>query len=471
MLSDFYKNYEIRLARALSRVEKRGMLMDANALENLRAEITSAINKELTEIAHCANCPTVLSAAEAKGKPKETIIINSTKQTTALIESQGIKLRKSRTTGKTASDSATLHIALAESGSPIIHSLLKIRELGKLRSVYVDAPLLDNTLYGSFRATGTDTGRRSSSANVFGLGTNLQNLPKWSNWAKRYRSCIIARPGKILIQCDQRTAEDWVINAIIADVSGDTKGIDELRTKINRHIKLAGFVFGLPEAEISKESIQYALAKRVRYAGSYGMWKWTMAETLASEGKIVHPDECAVLLDRFHLAEPSIRSVFQRWIEEQLRNARCLSTPLGRYRQFFDLRSYSNNSAIFRKAYAFIPQSSVGDNTGMAIVHIEDHSEILLGESHDSVITEVDDNEEAIEKAGALIRESFDRELTFPINGFKIKIPIETEFGYSLGNLQQCDLSNKAGWIPIWQELHQQMKHQQNSIYGVPQPS
>ncbi|MDO8700366.1 MAG: DNA polymerase [Deltaproteobacteria bacterium] len=471
--ADFYQNYEIRLARALYRIEKRGMLMDMDRLKALRVEVSLAIDKEIAEIESEIKRPVVLSKAEAKGKASsiwgntsEVVVLQSPSQVTDLIESLGIKLKKSRKTKKPTSDSAALYSALAESGSPVIHALLKIRELGKIRSVDIDAPLHNDTLYGAFRASGTDTGRRSSSANVFGLGTNLQNLPKWSDWAKKFRSCITARPGKIFIQCDQKSAEDWVINALIADISGNERGMNELRSGINRHKKLAGFVFGLPESQIAKESIQYYLAKRVRYAGSYGMWKWRMAETLASEGKIVHPDECGVLLDRFHLAEPDIKNVFQAWIENELRTKRELTTPLGRCRQFFELRPLSNNSDVFRKGYAQIPQSTVGDNTGMAIVFIEDRAPILLGESHDSVLGEIDDNEESVRGAAQLFAEAFDRKLRFSVRGYEINIPIETEIGYNLGHLHSCDFAT-TGWIPIYRELAQAQKQRTHSTGGV----
>lgn len=462
----FY-SYEIALARALSRVEGRGILVDQGRLQALRKELQCEIAFEVKEISDEIRMPVVLSKAEAKSKGD--IILQSSKQVLTLLESLGIPLRINRLSGKPSSESSSLHIALAETGSTVVHSILQLRELGKIKSVYVEAPLFEDTLYGSLKVTGTDTGRRSSSANPFGFGTNLQNLPKWSAWAKRYRSCLVSRPGKIFIQADQKSAEDWVVNAIIADVSGDEYGINELRSGANRHIKLASFIFGLPQASISKDSIQYYLAKRVRYAGSYGMWKFTMAETLASEGKIVHPDECGNLLERFHLAEPNIRGVFQTWIESELRAKRELSTPLGRNRMFFGLRPFTNNAEVFRKGYAFIPQSTVGDNTGMAIVFLEDNAEILLSESHDSILAEVDDNEVAIAHAADLITKSFDRKLHFPVNGFEVTIPLSFELGYSLGEMIECPGSAGTGLLNTYRGFVQRQRRTAATIFGVPQ--
>ncbi len=462
---DFYKNYEIRLAQTLSVIERRGVAVDVPRLKTLREEVSSEIDKEIKKIAADTGRTVVLSKEEVV--TKGTVVLQSSQQVVNLLQSLNLFPTLSRKSLKPSSQSSSLHLLLSESGSPVISSILVIRELGKLRSVYIDAPLHNSILYGSLKATGTSTGRRASSENVFRLGTNLQNLPKWSDWAKKYRSCLIARPGKIFLQCDQSAAEDWVINAIIADVSGDEKGIKELSSGVSRHKKLAGFLFGLPSSEIDKESIQYYLAKRVRYAGSYGMWKWTMAETLASEGKIIHVDECGNLLDRFHLAEPAIKGVFQKYVEEELRSSRVLVSPLGRRREFFALRPFTDNQEVFRKGYAFIPQSTVGDNTGMAIVYIEadKNAPILLKEDHDSTLAEVDDNQDVIEQASHLLRDAFNRKIHFS-HGYEITIPIEPEIGYNLGNMVKCDFAQGTGWKHIYQELNQQMKRAEGITFG-----
>ncbi len=465
-----FADYETNVARALFEIESRGILVDPAKLKVLKDDIDSEIIKELGEIASVISRPTVLSKEDAKGI-KNAFVVQSTQQLTKELEAQGHKLPTKRGTGKSTADAAALYKLLSETGSPMIHAVLKIRELSKLQSVYVKAPLHENTLFGSFRVTGTETGRRASAESIFGLGTNLQNIPKWSDWAHRFRSCLVARPGKIFMQFDQKSAEDWVINAIIADVSGDESGIKDLRSGVNRHIKLASFIFGMPKSEISKESIQYYLAKRTRYAGAYGMWKYTMAQTLASEGKIFHPDECGMLLERFFLAEPAIKGVYQKWVEKELRSKRVLTTPLGRRRQFFSLRPFSDNGETFRKGYAFEPQSTVGDNTGMAIVEIERQRPIILSESHDSILAEVDDDEFTVHSTFDLVSKAFDRELTFPVSGYKIKIPISAEIGYDLGHMKEiaeCD-GVPTGLATTWQELGRSAKATQGSTSGAVQ--
>jgi len=454
MLRNFYE-YEIRLARTLHNIERRGIAVDVAKLEALRTEVSQEIDKELQEIADETGTKAVLYKEEAK---QGETVLNSASQVVKLLESRGLKVPASRTTGKATTASDALYTLLAKTGDPILHNILKIRELGKLRFVYIAAPLHNGVLYTSIRATGTETGRRSSSESFARLGTNTQNLPKHSQWGMKYRECLVARPGKVFLQVDQKTAEDWLVHGMIASASGIETGINELLSGVNRHKKLAAFIFGMPENEISKDCIQYYLAKRARYAGSYGIGSNHMAEALASEGQVVKPSECAVLLDKFHEAEPAIRGVFQKWVIDEISRERRLTTPLGRTRIFFGLRPYADNNAIFRKGFAFIPQSTVGDNNGMAIVAIEDAQPIVLAESHDSILVEINDSWVEIRNTAKLIQKAFDRRLWIPPKGFGVTIPIELEMGYNLGCMTPCAFLSDHGLLSTWNALKSQAK-------------
>ena len=61
---------------------------------------------------------------------------------------------------------------------PIGTAVLQLRSLSKFLSTYVMAKLdIDGRMRCSFAIAGTNTFRFSSSANPFGSGANLQNIP------------------------------------------------------------------------------------------------------------------------------------------------------------------------------------------------------------------------------------------------------------------------------------------------------
>ena len=210
----------------------------------------------------------------------------------------------------------------------------------------------------------------------------------------------------------------------------------------------------------------------MRHAGQYDMRGVTMSQSLASEQVALSPAICDAFLQKFHEHEPQIKQVFHAYVKEQLMNTRTLTTPIGRSRYFFSLRPYSDNSTVFREAYAYIPQSTIGDNTGLAILHCETKKPgLAVADGHDAVYLEVDDNDESIMDAVALLQEAFDRELTFQ-NGFQIKIPVEVEVGYSLSptEMRSCDNLSMDGLKATLATLKRHPLAQEITTTGVLQP-
>src|SRR5690606_11517651 len=78
----------------------------------------------------------------------------------------------------------------------------------------------DGRMRGSFKATGTETGRFSSSKNVFNEGLNLQNQ---NEYAKRM---YVADPGYKLAYIDLEQAESRMLAAFIYALFGDSAYLD-----------------------------------------------------------------------------------------------------------------------------------------------------------------------------------------------------------------------------------------------------
>lgn len=448
-LGEFYNRYEMPLAHAFYDIDGRGVMVEPSRLGELRTHITTCLKTETTEMERTLGRPVV--SQKGPNDPQNAFNLAAPGQVIRVLKDLGLKLPKKRGTGKESSDEETLQLVFAESAHPILKGILRVRELNKVLGTYVNCRLSNNILYASYVVAGTVSGRRSSRKNWAGLGTNHQNQPKHSDLGKRFRACIVSRPGKIFVSCDQMQAEDWVVCGIITDQSGRRTGLDDLMTGISRHRKLATFIFAKPWDECGKDTLYYYLGKKTRHAGNYGMRENKMAAVLATEGFAITKDQCAFFLQKFHEADPDVEGVFQKYVETEIGRARELSTPIGRKRYFLGCRPYGDNSSIFRDAYSYIPQSTVGDNTGLAILFCEDKAPgLVVMDTHDAVTLEVDDDFDSVLRSAQLLTNAFDRELPFP-NGLKIKIPVEHEIGYDMKEMKKVPNEKLAA---LYQELH-----------------
>ena len=238
---------------------------------------------------------------------------------------------------------------------------------------------------------------------------------------------------------DQMQAEDWPVSALAMN----TNALHELHTNVDRHKKMACGVFRLAEDHYTpeqwKDSMERYLGKKIRHANNYGMKGNTMSDALAKEAISMTPPSCQALLDIANMLDPSIKGVFHAYVEKELTDYRILRTPWGRERQFFGLRSgdAGGNSKIYREAYSYIPQSTVGDNTGFAVCDLESEEDeklppSVIQESHDSIVQEIQDNVDTIWRYMQRTINAFDREVRFP-NGISFTIPVEGELAYDFG--------------------------------------
>lgn len=456
-LHRFYLQHERPLASRMFEIEKRGILTSPTELDNLRKFIDAELAIHTTNISVEVQRPVVGGAQKGKKLGKDVVNLSSPKQVIALLKQRGLKVPKNRQTGNESVGEEQLNQMFAETNDKVLKEILDVRELNKILSTNVNCRLIDDVYYSVYIVGGTVGGRRASKANPLGFGGNGQNIPKHSKLGKKFRRCMVARPGRIFIQADQVAAEDWIINGIIADQTGDDHAIQELRTGTDRHQKLASYIFGVPLDQCSRDSdtIYRYVGKRTRYAGSYGMGGDKFAAVLAKEGFSIPKEHCSFLLDKFHQYDPGIRGVFQAYVEKTLVDTRMLRDLFGRERQFFGLHPYRDNSKIFREAYSYIPQSTIGDNNGAAINFVEEHTpDQLVMEVHDAIILEVNDDPLAVASAVDYIEQAYHRTLRFP-RGYELEIPIEIEIGYTLQDMTRCENLTVSGLTNTYHGLQE----------------
>lgn len=456
MFTRINSSYEHALAGVYHKISKRGILTSPSLLADLRKEIhleLVLLCDKLTQnwgvYTHVGPIvPTVCSSTNQQYK----ININSSSGEHSLLnclKDLGYVIppsrKKDKETGeyefKEAADQLTLMKMFAVSGDENLKHVLRIRELAKILSTYVNAKLYRDIYYSAYNVSATVTGRRGSHKTVFGYGGNGQNFPKHSELGEEFLKCLIARPNKIFLMADQMSAEEWPVSAL----SGNYSAIQELSSTTwpenDRHTKLAAFVFNVQVADFTKSEwknpstkagiMRYLGGKKPRHANNYGMRGTRMSEILASEGFAFPPKQCDEILEKVHQFDPSVRNVFHVNIRNEIQSKRFLRTPLGRERQFFGLRPNNANYSIFNEAYSYIPQSTVGDNTGLSVLYLDDiNSNYVVQESHDSLVNEVDDDLAILEKQLGSVASAFNRVIRFD-NGFEICIPIEGEIGYN----------------------------------------
>jgi hypothetical protein len=336
------------------------------------------------------------------------------------------------------------------SGDPAVKAVLAIRELSKLNTSYLNSHLYRSrdgrSLFylSNYNVAGTLTGRRASRQHSFGFGNNAQNFPKHSNVARQFRQCLVARPGNIFLMVDQKSAEEWPVSALAQNYTA----LQEMINGVNRHIKRASFIFSIPESSRTeaqwKDSIEYYLGKKTGHANNYGMQKQRMADSLIQEGHWFSVDYCGNCLSRLNILEPNTKGVFHKYIEDTLNATHQLVTPFGRERQFLALRPNDSNIKVFNEAYAWIPQSTVGDNTGFAVANLASEfsgTSFIVQEGHDSIVSDIRDDLDSMWNCLRDTVISFRREIKFH-NGIVVEIPIEAEIGYDFATtIKVKDLS------------------------------
>jgi hypothetical protein len=449
-------SYLHELQAIYHKIDKRGICVDKERLKNASAYIDTDILKQCNVVSSHWGLPCYIGSGN---KPDvslgKSINLNSSSGDNtplAYLKTMGFKIPKTSARdedgnyiSKESLAELTLQKIYAENqfgtigGDPAIRALLRIRELGTLRARYINANLYHyqglDLFLSNYNCAGTVTGRRGSRKHSFGYGGNAQNFPKHGELAKVFRRCLVARPGKLLLMVDQMQAEDWPTSAL----AGNTEALDDLRNGVDRHRKLGCLIFDIPWDHYTdtqwKESIERFLGKKTRHANNYGMRGNTMSDSLAKEGYSLTPLQCTNILNKVNQVDPSVDKVFHKYIKDCLYADRTLKTPFGRERIFFGLRpgEAGSNNKIFNEAYSYIPQSTVGDNTGLTVYGMETGDESTRGriiqEGHDSIVQEIDDTPSSIWNFLQSTKSNAFRRIRFH-NGIEVEIPWEAEIGY-----------------------------------------
>lgn len=451
-----------RLMQPLLYMAARGIRVNRTKLEDHKKDATKA---QITAQAELDNlCGFSLNVASPK-KCKEYFY-----------ETLGYKpitkLTKDKVTGARKSTPTTDNKAmkkLALRGCKEAKVVQTIRAYRKLIGTYLNIAFdSDDRLRCSWNISGTNTGRLSSSATIFGTGSNLQNLPK------AFKAFLEADPGYLMCEMDKAQAE-WVV---VAYLCGDANMIRTIENREDAHINTAHLMFGAPKelliyesevlgSETDEELVRYKREKECKDILRYGPvanMSCRQAGKKSNHGlnydlgingfaatygfTINEARRCHTL---YHRAYPAIK-VWHSHVRTQLGNDRTLTNLLGRKRRFLDRWG----DDLFKAAYAYVPQSTVAQVLNEALVdsyekQLDTGLEFLqqmelLSQVHDSALFQHRlDNLLSMARCIYMMKQFMEKPLI--ANGRKFVIRTDAKVGYNAKDLIAIDIEGDPDHI------------------------
>ncbi len=368
-----YEDVERPLVRVLAGMEIVGVRVDVAELRRLAGELSDEARRLEKEIQ-------ALAGVE--------FVVNSTPQLRqVLFERLGLTPQKRTKTGF-STDAQTLERLRGQ--HPIIESLLRYREVEKLRSTYGESLLHevgpDGRIHATFNQTVARTGRLSSDQ------PNLHNIPVRSEEGRRLRRCFIPSEGRRFLIADYNQVE----LRVIAHLASEPALVEAFRVGTDIHNVTASRIYGVPGEKVTLA--MRSKAKMVSYGLAYGMEAYGLAQRLG-----ISVDEATEILDAYWKAFPAVRAYMDKVVAEA-RERGYTETLYGRRRPIPELQSsrYQVRAAGERQAMNSGIQGLAADIFKVALVRLygriesEGMRSVLVLQVHDEVIVEVPPDEESL---------------------------------------------------------------------------
>ncbi|MEQ1673758.1 MAG: DNA polymerase I, partial [Candidatus Nitrotoga sp.] len=403
-----FHEVELPLIEALAAMEREGVNLDVNALQEFSKQLQDDIAIVDAEIQALAGTKFNISSPKQVGE--------------ILFEYLKIVDKPKKTkTGQYATGEDVL--SKLEGKHPIISKILDYRELVKLKSTYVDTlPLLvnekTNRLHTTYNQVVAVTGRLSSD------NPNLQNIPIRTERGRQIRKAFIPRNADyVLLSADYSQIE----LRIVASISGDPNMCEAFKLGKDIHTATAAKVYGIEESEVTKE-MRYK-AKSVNFGIIYGQGAFGLADNLN-----ISRTEAKQLIDNYFAQYGSIKS----YMDNEISFARehgFVQTLLGRKRWLKDITSNNATVRSFaeRNAINAPIQGSAADMIKVAMINI--HNEIkgmdiksrMILQVHDELVFDVYKPE--LDMLKPIIEKHMQQAL--PLN-----VPVEVGMGTGINSLE-----------------------------------
>ena len=353
----FYASHVALLFGAVCRMQLRGIRVDESARKRHMEEYTAKINTLNAELGVL-----VWDGFNANSHVQVKNLLYNKWELPAPLD---------RKTGVPTSNETALRTLLRKFGhrtgvSEVLRKILSVRETVKLRSFLKAEIEQDGRMRTFYNISGTTTGRLSSGENIWGRGTNLQNIPR------ELRDIFVADDGFVLWQADGMQAEDRVV----AYLSGEPVLINAYAKGMDTHAIMAQILFGVPYEHVvagkkagdPTMTLYRDAAKRIRHGWNYGMGAGRMTEVIQNE--LPNLGWTRQKSDAAFAALADGLPFVVKWRREGtfwLKTHRIWFSPYGRRRKFTGRTGHD----LEKEFYANAPQGMVGDHINSCIAPIE----------------------------------------------------------------------------------------------------
>ncbi len=363
-VENVFTDIEIPLVKVLLDMEYEGIRIDKDFLDDYSKEL----EKEAKQFEENVYAQAEVRFNLASPKQLGEVLFDKLK-----IDPKAKKTK----TGQYATGEDVLQKLAAQ--HKIVDDILGFRELTKLKSTYIDAlPTMINSKTGrvhtSYNQAIAVTGRLSSN------NPNLQNIPVRTERGREIRKAFIARDeNHVLVSADYSQIE----LRIVAAISGDPNMTDSFKQGKDIHTATAAKVYGIDEADVTKE-MRYK-AKSVNFGIIYGQGAFGLSENLK-----ISRAEAKEIIDNYKKQFPNI----QQYMDEQIKFAQqhgYVQTLMGRKRWLRDINSANFTVRGFaeRNAINMPIQGTAADMIKLAMIKI--HNEFKLRNFKSKMILQVHD--------------------------------------------------------------------------------
>lgn len=364
-MAELYSNIELPLCDVLYRMERRGIAIDRNQLEQFGQMLSQRI----------ADCEALIYSFSG-----EAFNINSPKQLGELLfEKLGLPPVKKTKTGYATNADV---LEKLKSKHPIIPAIMDYRMLTKLKSTYADGLMKeireDGRIHTTFQNLVTATGRLSSTE------PNLQNIPVRTDLGAEIRKMFVPKEGCVLVDADYSQIE----LRVLAHIADDKTMQQAFCAGEDIHTATAAQVFGVDQDAVTP--LQRRHAKAVNFGIVYGISEFSLAEDIG-----VSRYEAREYIDQYLATYHGVRDYMKKVVSDA-RERGYTQTLYGRRRYIPELKSsnYNVRQGAERIALNTPIQGTAADLIKLAMIRVETalrsafpQAELLL-QVHDELIVE-----------------------------------------------------------------------------------
>ena len=400
-MAKLYADIELPLCEVLYRMEKRGISIDRQQLEQFGEMLSQ-------RIAACEEL--IFSYSDGKFN------INSTRQLGELLfEKLGLPPVKKTKTGYSTNADV---LEKLKSKHPIIPAIMDYRMLTKLKSTYADGLIKeiqeDGRIHTTFQNLVTATGRLSSTE------PNLQNIPVRTDLGAEIRKMFVPKPGCVLVDADYSQIE----LRVLAHIARDKAMQQAFLGGVDIHTATAAQVFGVDVENVTP--LQRRHAKAVNFGIVYGISEFSLAEDIG-----VSRYEAKEYIENYLANYRGVRDYMKKVVADA-REIGYTETMFGRRRYIPELKSSNFNirSGAERIALNTPIQGTAADLIKLAMIRVENalnrefpEAELLL-QVHDELIVECP------EAIAPQVAELISREMQ-GVSELSVPLTAEAKFGKS----------------------------------------